>query len=63
MSAAPNVASGAAAHDDGPRAVVIGGGFAGLATAGLLARDGHRVTLLERNTGLGGRSGDRKSVV
>lgn len=57
MSAAPNVASGAAAHDDGPRAVVIGGGFAGLATAGLLARDGHRVTLLERNDGLGGRSG------
>ena len=31
----------------GPRTVVVGGGFAGLATAGLLARDGHRVTLLE----------------
>lgn len=57
MSAADAAASGAAAHDDGPRAVVIGGGFAGLATAGLLARDGHRVTLLERNDGLGGRSG------
>ena len=39
------------------RVVVVGGGFAGLATAGLLARDGHRVTLLERNAQLGGRSG------
>lgn len=39
------------------RVVVIGGGFAGLATAGLLARDGHRVTLLEKNAELGGRSG------
>ncbi|MDN5583191.1 MAG: phytoene desaturase family protein [Mycobacteriaceae bacterium] len=36
---------------------VIGGGFAGLATAGLLARDGHRVTLLEKNDDLGGRAG------
>ena len=41
----------------GPRTVVIGGGFAGLATAGLLARDGHRVTLLEQLDTLGGRSG------
>lgn len=39
------------------RAVVIGGGFAGLATAGLLAQDGHRVTLLEQQDILGGRSG------
>ncbi len=39
------------------RVVVIGGGFAGLATAGLLARDGHAVTLLERNAELGGRAG------
>lgn len=37
--------------------VVVGGGFAGLATAGLLARDGHRVTLVEKNRGLGGRAG------
>ncbi|MDO4920133.1 phytoene desaturase family protein [Kocuria sp.] len=39
------------------RTVVIGGGFAGLATAGLLARDGHEVTLLEQQDTLGGRSG------
>ena len=37
--------------------VVIGGGISGLATAGLLARAGHRVTLLEQRSGLGGRSG------
>ncbi|WP_367404772.1 phytoene desaturase family protein [Kocuria marina] len=39
------------------RTVVIGGGFAGLATAGLLAQDGYRVTLLEQQDILGGRSG------
>lgn len=38
-------------------AVVIGGGVAGLATAALLARDGHRVRLLERGERLGGRTG------
>ena len=37
--------------------VVVGGGFAGLATAGLLARDGHRVTLIEKNDEVGGRAG------
>ena len=39
------------------RAVVIGGGVSGLATACLLARDGHQVTVLEKNDELGGRAG------
>ncbi len=37
-------------------ATIIGGGLAGLVTATLLARDGHRVMLLERGRNLGGRS-------
>lgn len=40
-----------------PRVVVIGGGVAGLASAALLARQGCDVTLLEKNTDLGGRAG------
>lgn len=39
------------------RVVVIGAGVAGLATAGLLARDGHDVTVLEKNERVGGRAG------
>ncbi|WP_404312364.1 phytoene desaturase [Agrococcus terreus] len=39
------------------RIVVIGGGIAGIASAGLLARDGHDVTLLEQGEALGGRAG------
>lgn len=39
------------------RVVVIGAGVAGLATAGLLARDGHEVTVLEKNDRVGGRAG------
>ncbi|WP_166788253.1 phytoene desaturase family protein [Cryobacterium sp. MDB2-33-2] len=42
---------------NGNRTIVIGGGIAGLASAALLARDGHRVTLLETNDTLGGRAG------
>lgn len=36
--------------------VVIGGGFSGLATASILAKEGHAVTLLEKNSTLGGRA-------
>ncbi len=39
------------------RTVVIGGGIAGLATAALLANDGHEVTLLEGRDAVGGRAG------
>ncbi|GAA3944376.1 phytoene desaturase family protein [Microbacterium soli] len=39
------------------RVIVIGAGVAGLATAGLLARDGHEVTVLEKNAVVGGRAG------
>lgn len=39
------------------RVVVVGGGVAGIVSAGLLARDGHAVTLVERSTALGGRAG------
>ncbi|HMR49206.1 MAG TPA: phytoene desaturase family protein [Arachnia sp.] len=39
------------------RTMVIGGGIAGLATAALLAHEGHAVRLLERGRRLGGRAG------
>ncbi|MEJ5998472.1 phytoene desaturase family protein [Corynebacterium sp. H130] len=39
------------------RAIIIGGGIAGLATAALLADAGAEVTLLEKNSELGGRAG------
>ena len=37
--------------------IVIGGGISGLASAALLAKDGHTVTLLEGRDQLGGRAG------
>ena len=40
----------------GPRAVVIGGGFGGMASALRLRALGHRVTLVERQDSLGGRA-------
>jgi phytoene desaturase len=43
--------------DAAPRAVVIGGGIAGLASAALLAREGYDVSLLEARDRLGGRAG------
>ncbi|MEJ1092972.1 phytoene desaturase family protein [Microbacterium istanbulense] len=39
------------------RTIVIGGGVAGLATAALLAHEGHDVRLLERGDRVGGRAG------
>lgn len=39
------------------RVVVIGGGFAGLVSAAYLAKDGHDVTLVEKQERLGGRAG------
>ena len=40
------------------RAVVIGGGISGLATAALLAEEGHEVVLLEARDDVGGRAGE-----
>ena len=45
------------AANAGRTAIVVGGGIAGLATAGLLARDGFTVTLLEARSEVGGRAG------
>ena len=41
----------------GPRVIIIGAGVAGLASAGLLARDGYDVTVLEQQDQVGGRAG------
>src|SRR5688572_4143275 len=41
----------------GTRAVVVGGGIAGVAAAALLCERGVQVTLIEREAQLGGRAG------
>jgi 1-hydroxy-2-isopentenylcarotenoid 3,4-desaturase len=40
------------------RTIVIGGGISGLATAALLAREGHKVVLIEQHDEVGGRAGN-----
>jgi phytoene desaturase len=44
------------------RAIVIGGGFAGLSAAGFLARSGMDVTVLEKNDRWGGRAGKLEAL-
>ncbi|MCX8200903.1 MAG: FAD-dependent oxidoreductase, partial [Candidatus Caldarchaeum sp.] len=39
------------------RTIVVGAGVGGLATAALLAKDGHEVTVVEKNENVGGRAG------
>ena len=48
---------------DRKKIAVIGGGAAGMTAAGKAAELGAEVTLFERNTLLGKKLGDRKSVV
>ena len=40
----------------GSKVIIIGSGFGGLAAAGLLAKDGYEVTVLEKNEQFGGRA-------
>ena len=40
--------------------LIIGAGIGGLATANLLAKDGHDVIVIEKNAQLGGRAGQFK---
>lgn len=52
-----NTPSGAERAEPGRHVVVVGGGIAGLAAATILVERGVRVTLLEKETFLGGRAG------
>jgi phytoene dehydrogenase-like protein len=40
----------------GSKVILVGSGFGGLAAAGLLAKNGYEVTLLEKNEQVGGRA-------
>ncbi|WP_207455167.1 phytoene desaturase family protein [Desertivibrio insolitus] len=53
----PDTAGSDSAPAPAPHVVVIGAGIGGLASAALLARDGYRVTLLEKQLTVGGRVG------
>ena len=57
MTAGTGTSTGTSAGRGPRRAVVVGGGVAGLASAALLARDGYDVQVLEQRDGLGGRAG------
>ena len=58
MSEAPmNDARRTPRRDGSTRTVIVGAGIAGLATAALLAREGHDVTVLVRGSRVGGRAG------
>ena len=57
LESRPASATGPEAGSGARRIVVVGGGIAGLATAALLASQGHSVDLLEKNDDLGGRVG------
>ncbi|MEJ2370202.1 MAG: FAD-dependent oxidoreductase, partial [Gemmatimonadales bacterium] len=51
------LAAGSRAPSDSRSAVVVGGGLAGVAAATVLAERGVEVTLVERQSYLGGRAG------
>src|SRR5690606_28242567 len=55
--AADRARRGGARRSRVSRIVIVGGGIGGLASAALLAREGHDVVLLERNGEVGGRAG------
>lgn len=56
VSEAYNGTSKATSRNNGLKIVVIGGGVGGLAVASLLALDGHRVKVIEKNENVGGRA-------
>lgn len=43
-------------HNKKKKVIIIGAGISGLATAALLVKDGYQVTVLEKNSFLGGRA-------